>query len=97
MAKIDRRPMGRPDHAGFRRTVRRRRTTAELQRWVDAARRGTIDGPGTWDGYAAVAVCEAGVEALRTGEKVAVRLGSPSSVGEPDPGIAAPDLIAGRP
>ena len=33
----------------------------ELQRWVDAARAGTIDGPGAWDGYAAVAVCEAGV------------------------------------
>ena len=48
----------------------------ELHRWVDAAKRGTIDGPGTWDGYAAVAVCEAGVEALRTGQKVAVRLGA---------------------
>ncbi len=44
----------------------------ELQRWVDAARRGTIDGPGAWDGYAAVAVCEAGVEAVRTGQKVPV-------------------------
>ena len=33
----------------------------ELQRWVDAAKAGTIDGPGAWDGYAAVAVCEAGV------------------------------------
>ena len=28
----------------------------ELQRWVNAARAGTIDGPGAWDGYAAVAV-----------------------------------------
>ena len=37
---------------------------AELQRWVDAARQGTIDGPGAWDGYAAVAVCEAGVQAV---------------------------------
>lgn len=46
----------------------------ELQRWVDAARRGTIDGPGAWDGYAAVAVCEAGVQAVRTGEKVKVEL-----------------------
>jgi myo-inositol 2-dehydrogenase/D-chiro-inositol 1-dehydrogenase len=44
----------------------------ELQRWVDAARRGTVDGPGAWDGYAAAAVCEAGVEAVRTGEKVKV-------------------------
>lgn len=48
----------------------------ELQRWVDAARRGTIDGPGAWDGYAAVAVCEAGVQAVRTGEKVQVELGA---------------------
>ena len=46
----------------------------ELQRWVDAARAGTIDGPGAWDGYAAVAVCEAGVQAVRTGQKVAVQL-----------------------
>ena len=46
----------------------------ELQRWVDAAKLGTIDGPGAWDGYAAVAVCEAGAEAVRTGAKVAVQL-----------------------
>ena len=45
----------------------------ELQRWVDAAKAGTIDGPGAWDGYAAVAVCEAGVQAVRTGQKVTVR------------------------
>ena len=46
----------------------------ELQCWVDAAKLGTIDGPGAWDGFAAVAVCEAGVQAIRTGERVAVRL-----------------------
>jgi myo-inositol 2-dehydrogenase / D-chiro-inositol 1-dehydrogenase len=46
----------------------------ELQRWVAAAKQGTVDGPGAWDGYAAVAVCEAGVQALRTGEKVPVVL-----------------------
>jgi myo-inositol 2-dehydrogenase/D-chiro-inositol 1-dehydrogenase len=49
----------------------------ELQRWVDAARRGTIDGPGAWDGYAAQAVCAAGVEALRTGRRTEVRLEQP--------------------
>jgi myo-inositol 2-dehydrogenase/D-chiro-inositol 1-dehydrogenase len=54
----------------------------ELQRWVTAAKQGTIDGPGAWDGYAAVAVCEAGVQALRTGEKVPVVL-------QPRPGHAA--------
>jgi len=52
----------------------------ELQRWVDAAREGNIDGPGAWDGYAAVAVCEAGVEAVRTGAKVTVSM-------EPKPGV----------
>ncbi len=48
----------------------------ELQRWVDAARSGTIDGPGAWDGYAAAAVCEAGVEAVRSGAKVSVKMGA---------------------
>ena len=66
----------------------------ELQRWVTAAGRGTIDGPGAWDGYAAVAVCEAGVEAVRTGQKVAVSLGAPP---EPTGGITAPDLEGARP
>jgi myo-inositol 2-dehydrogenase/D-chiro-inositol 1-dehydrogenase len=46
----------------------------ELQRWADAARRGTIDGPGVWDGYAASAVCAAGVEALRSGRRTEVGL-----------------------
>jgi myo-inositol 2-dehydrogenase/D-chiro-inositol 1-dehydrogenase len=46
----------------------------ELQRWVDAARRGTIDGPGAWDGYAAQAVCAAGVAALRSGQRTEVGL-----------------------
>jgi myo-inositol 2-dehydrogenase/D-chiro-inositol 1-dehydrogenase len=46
----------------------------EFQRWVDAARGGTIDGPGVWDGYAASAVCTAGVAALRSGQRTEVRL-----------------------
>jgi myo-inositol 2-dehydrogenase/D-chiro-inositol 1-dehydrogenase len=73
----------------------------ELQRWVDAARVGTIDGPGAWDGYAAVAVCDAGVQAVRTGQKVAVQLrprpGADDSVVELTGGITAPDLEAARP
>ena len=68
----------------------------ELQRWVDAARAGTIDGPGAWDGYAAVAVCEAGVEALRTGDKVTVAMDPPPAA-EPQPGITAPDLEGALP
>jgi myo-inositol 2-dehydrogenase / D-chiro-inositol 1-dehydrogenase len=51
----------------------------EVQRWVDAARRGTVDGPGAWDGYAAQAVCAAGVEALRTGRRTEVRMESRGS------------------
>jgi len=39
---------------------------------VDAVHRGRstgdfTDGPSAWDGYAASAVCEAGVESLQTG------------------------------
>jgi myo-inositol 2-dehydrogenase/D-chiro-inositol 1-dehydrogenase len=69
----------------------------ELQRWVDAAKAGTIDGPSAWDGYAAVAVCEAGVLALRSGAKVHVHVAGDSSVASPEAeeqhaGIQAPDL-----
>jgi myo-inositol 2-dehydrogenase/D-chiro-inositol 1-dehydrogenase len=47
----------------------------EVQRWVDAVRSGTnIDGPTAWDGYAAAAVCAAGVRSLETGERVAIEL-----------------------
>ena len=46
----------------------------EIQAWVDAAAVGELGGPSAWDGYATAACCEAGVEAQRTGEKVAVKL-----------------------
>ncbi|WFB09442.1 Gfo/Idh/MocA family oxidoreductase [Streptomyces sp. LX-29] len=46
----------------------------QVQAWVDATRRGEVEGPGCWDGYAAAAVCEAGVRAQATGERVAVEL-----------------------
>jgi myo-inositol 2-dehydrogenase / D-chiro-inositol 1-dehydrogenase len=47
----------------------------EIQRWVDAVRSGVnVDGPTAWDGYAAAAVCEAGVQSLETGERVDVKL-----------------------
>ncbi|MER7397274.1 Gfo/Idh/MocA family oxidoreductase [Streptomyces sp. NPDC000151] len=46
----------------------------QVQRWVDATRRGEVEGPSVWDGYAAAAVCEAGVRAQETGERVAVEL-----------------------
>jgi myo-inositol 2-dehydrogenase/D-chiro-inositol 1-dehydrogenase len=47
----------------------------EVQRWVDAVRSGVnVDGPTAWDGYAAAAVCEAGVRSLESGERVDVEL-----------------------
>lgn len=47
----------------------------EVQRWVDAVGSGAnVDGPTAWDGYAAAAVCEAGVRSLETGEEVSVDL-----------------------
>lgn len=46
----------------------------EIQAWVDASLRDEVVGPGTWDGYAATAVCEAGIESLGSGRPVAVDL-----------------------
>ncbi|MEZ0354738.1 Gfo/Idh/MocA family protein [Mycobacterium sp. SA01] len=51
----------------------------EFQRWVAAAREGSstgnyVDGPSAWDGYAAAAVCEAGVQSLRGGMPVEVQM-----------------------
>jgi myo-inositol 2-dehydrogenase / D-chiro-inositol 1-dehydrogenase len=57
----------------------------EIQRWVDAVHAGAetgtyIDGPGAWDGYAAAAVCEAGVVSLETGQPVEVEMVSRDSI-----------------
>ncbi|HET6732066.1 Gfo/Idh/MocA family protein [Mycobacterium sp.] len=53
----------------------------EVQRWVDAVRSGVnVDGPTAWDGYAAAAVCEAGVRSMETGERVNVELAERVSV-----------------
>ncbi len=46
----------------------------EVQAWVDATRRGEVTGPSVWDGYAAAAVCEAGVRALTEGVRVEVEM-----------------------
>ncbi|OZC56987.1 inositol 2-dehydrogenase [Rhodococcus sp. RS1C4] len=57
----------------------------EIQRWVNAVKAGAetgnyIDGPGAWDGYAAAAVCAAGVKSLESGERVAVGMVDRSSI-----------------
>ncbi len=46
----------------------------EVQGWVDASRRGEVVGATSWDGYAATAVCTAGMQSLLTGSPVAVDL-----------------------
>jgi myo-inositol 2-dehydrogenase / D-chiro-inositol 1-dehydrogenase len=47
---------------------------AELQQWIDAVRAGTPAGPGSWDGYAATVVCDAGLQAFHSGQRVKVAL-----------------------
>lgn len=46
----------------------------EFQEWLMAAAQGTATGPSAWDGYAATAVCDAALEALRTGTRQEVKL-----------------------
>ena len=46
----------------------------ELQEWIDAVAAGTCTGPSSWDGYAATAVADAGMQALRTGDRAPVSL-----------------------
>ena len=47
----------------------------ELQEWInEVATRGEANGPSSWDGYAAQAVCDAGLAALHGGERVEVAL-----------------------
>jgi myo-inositol 2-dehydrogenase/D-chiro-inositol 1-dehydrogenase len=48
----------------------------ELQEWVSAVASGEgATGPTAWDGYAAQVVCDAGVKALHSGDRVEIDLG----------------------
>jgi myo-inositol 2-dehydrogenase / D-chiro-inositol 1-dehydrogenase len=48
----------------------------ELQEWIDTLASGAAPtGPSSWDGYAATVVCDAGVQALDTGDRVSIVLG----------------------
>lgn len=47
---------------------------AELQAWLDAVAQDTVTGPSSWDGYAAAAVTDAAVRALRTGQRTPVSM-----------------------
>jgi myo-inositol 2-dehydrogenase/D-chiro-inositol 1-dehydrogenase len=42
----------------------------EIQSWINAAKLGQIGGPNAWDGYMSVAVVEAGLKSLKSGERV---------------------------
>ena len=46
----------------------------EFQEWIDAVAAGHSTGPSSWDGYAATLVTDAGIEALRTGQRAAVSM-----------------------
>ncbi len=49
----------------------------EFQEWINEVVSGAgLTGPSSWDGYAAQAVCEAGVNALYSGERIEIELGS---------------------
>ncbi|HST67035.1 MAG TPA: Gfo/Idh/MocA family oxidoreductase [Mycobacteriales bacterium] len=56
----------------------------ELQAWLDAVAAGTCVGPSTWDGYAATAVADAGMQSLRSAARVPVTL------------VPRPELYGGR-
>jgi myo-inositol 2-dehydrogenase / D-chiro-inositol 1-dehydrogenase len=48
----------------------------EFQEWIHALASGEgASGPSAWDGYAAQVVCDAGVKALHSGERVVIDLG----------------------
>lgn len=65
---------------GFRERFGRAYDT-EIQRWVNAVHRSVnVDGPTAWDGYAAAAVCEAGVESLRSDRPVEVSMVARDSI-----------------
>jgi myo-inositol 2-dehydrogenase/D-chiro-inositol 1-dehydrogenase len=46
----------------------------EFREWLAAAANGTATGPSCWDGYAATAVSDAALEALRTGARTIVAM-----------------------
>jgi myo-inositol 2-dehydrogenase/D-chiro-inositol 1-dehydrogenase len=60
-----------PEHMSFK-TRFAAAYDLQIQRWVNAVAKGTIDGPSAWDGYLAAAAVEAGVLALNSGNKESV-------------------------
>ena len=58
----------------------------ELQQWADSLTAGQATGASSWDGYAATAVCEAGLAALRERERTAIAV-------RDRPSLYAPPLV----
>jgi myo-inositol 2-dehydrogenase / D-chiro-inositol 1-dehydrogenase len=57
----------------------------EIQAWIDGVKHGQttgnhVNGPSAWDGYAAAAVCAAGVQSLESGRPVAVEMVERASI-----------------
>ncbi len=53
----------------------------EFQEWINEVVAGTgLTGPSSWDGYAAQAVCDAGVQALYSGERIDIELGAKAAL-----------------
>ena len=53
----------------------------EFQEWINEVVAGTgLTGPSSWDGYAAQAVCDAGVNALYSGDRIEIELGDKPSL-----------------
>ena len=53
----------------------------EFQEWINEVVAGTgLTGPSAWDGYAAQVVCDAGVKALYSGDRVEIELGSKAAL-----------------
>src|SRR5680860_164429 len=49
----------------------------EFQEWINEVVAGaSLTGPSSWDGYAAQVVCDAGVKALYSGDRIEIELGS---------------------
>ncbi len=49
----------------------------EFQEWINEVVAGTgLTGPSSWDGYAAQVVCDAGVKALYSGDRIEIDLGA---------------------
>ena len=49
----------------------------EFQEWINEVVGGaTLTGPSSWDGYAAQAVCDAGVKSLYSGDRIEIELGT---------------------